>query len=133
MIVEKTDGTIRSYPVTGINGIAFIDEVPVAVREEQMMQKVLSSFALYQNFPNPFNPSTTIQYSVPHAGDVEVNIYDTQVRLVHLLSKTFEQTGTHSVIWDSRSGSGCMVTSGTYFCQVLFNGSSLVKKLMLIK
>jgi hypothetical protein len=132
MLVQKMDGTIRGYPISLINKITF-SGVPTSVKEEELMQNVLSSFALYQNYPNPFNPSTTIQYNVPRTGDVEVRIFDIQGRLVRSLSKSYQQAGVHSLVWDSRSNSGMVVASGTYFCQVLFNGTALVKKLILIK
>jgi hypothetical protein len=126
------DGTIRGYPISLISQIIF-SGVATNVREQEFVQKVLSSFALYQNYPNPFNPSTTIQYSVPKAGDVKARIFDIQGRLVRSLSNGYQQAGTHSIIWDSRSNSGIVVASGTYFCQVLFNGTALIKKLVLIK
>ncbi|MGA9365498.1 MAG: FlgD immunoglobulin-like domain containing protein [Bacteroidota bacterium] len=132
MFVEKMDGTIRGYPISLISYISF-SGTPTSVREQQLVQNVLTSFALYQNYPNPFNPSTTIQYSVPSAGEVEVNIFDIQGRLVNTLFKSYQQAGTHSLVWDSRGSGGTVVASGTYFCQVLFNGSSLLKKLVLVK
>jgi hypothetical protein len=132
MFVEKKDGTIRGYPISLVRQITFSGS-PTSVKEQELVQNVLSSFALYQNYPNPFNPSTTIQYSVPKAGDVEVRIFDIQGRLVRSLSKNYQQAGTHALVWDSRNNSGTIVTSGTYLCQVLFNGTALVKKLVLIK
>ena len=132
MFVEKMDGTIKGYPISLINQISF-SGIPTSVKEQELVQNVLSSFALYQNYPNPFNPSTTIQYSVPKSGDVEARIFDIQGRLVRSLSKSYQQTGTHLFVWDSRSNSGNVVASGIYYCQVLFNGTALVKKLVLIK
>ena len=132
MFVEKMDGTIKGYPISLINQISF-SGIPTNVKEQELVQNVLSSFALYQNYPNPFNPSTAIQYSVPKAGDVEARILDIQGRLVRSLSKSYQQTGTHLFVWDSRSNSGNVVASGIYYCQVLFNGTALVKKLVLIK
>jgi len=132
MFVEMQNGSIRGYPISLINQISF-SGVPTDVKEQELMQSVLSSFTLYQNYPNPFNPSTTIQYNVPKVGDVEINIYDVQGRLIRSMGKSIQQAGTHSLVWDSRSNSGGTVASGTYFCQVLYNGSSLVKKLLLLK
>jgi len=132
MFVEKMDGTILSYPISLINQISF-SGIATSVREQELVQNALASFALYQNYPNPFNPSTTIQYRVPKAGDVEVNIFDIQGRLIRSLAKIFQQAGAYSLAWDSRSSSGTVVASGIYYCQVLFDGSSLVKKLVLIK
>jgi len=132
MFVEKMDGTIRGYPISLISQITF-SGTPTNVRDRELIQNVLRSFVLYQNYPNPFNPSTTIRYNVPKAGDVEARIYDIQGRLVRTLSKSYQQAGTYSLVWDSRGNAGSVVASGTYFCQVLFNGSALVKKLMLMK
>jgi len=132
MFVVKIDGTIRGYPLSLINQITF-SGVVTSVREQELVQNVLSSFALYQNYPNPFNPSTTIQYSVPKAGNVEARIFDIRGRLVRSLSKSYQQAGIHTFVWDSRGNSGTVAASGTYFCQVLFNGTALIKKLVLIK
>jgi hypothetical protein len=132
MFVEMQNGSILAYPISSIYQISF-SKISTNVKERELMQNVLSSFTLYQNYPNPFNPSTTIQYYVPKPGNVEVNIYDIQGRLVKSISKSVQQAGLHSMEWNSQSNSGISVASGTYFCQVLFNGSSLVKKLVLIK
>ncbi|MGD0037264.1 MAG: FlgD immunoglobulin-like domain containing protein [Bacteroidota bacterium] len=132
MFVAMMDGTIRVYSIPLISQITFAG-VPTSVREQELMQSVLSSFALSQNYPNPFNPSTTVQYSIPKAGEVEARIIDIQGRLVRSLSKSYQVAGNHSLVWDSRGNSGTVVASGTYFCQVLFNGTALVKKLVLIK
>jgi FlgD Ig-like domain len=132
MIVEKTDGTIQGYPIYLINQITF-SGVLTGVKEQELMHSVLSTFTLYQNYPNPFNPSTTIQYNMPKSGNVEARIFDMQGRLVRTLIKSYQQAGTHSLVWNSRSNSGSVVASGTYFCQVLFNGNAFVKKLVFIK
>ena len=132
MFVTKIDGTIIGYPIVLIKQISF-SGVPTGIKEQELIQNVLSSFVIYQNYPNPFNPSTTIQYSIPTAGNVEARIFDIQGRLVRSLSKSYQQAGTHSLVWDSRCNSGIVVASGTYFCQVLFNQTALVKKLVLIK
>jgi hypothetical protein len=132
MFVEMTNGSIRGYPISSIKLITF-SGLPTSVKEQEIFQNVLASFVLYQNYPNPFNPSTTIQYNIPKSGEVEVKIFDVQGRLIRSLGKTYRQAGIHSFIWDSRVNSGVIAASGTYFCHVLFNGSSLVKKLLLIK
>ncbi len=132
MFVEKMDGTIQGFPMRLISQITF-SVTSTTVHEQDLIQKALLSFALHQNFPNPFNPSTTIQYSVPRAGDVEINIFDIQGRLVRALVKSNQQAGIHFIVWDSRGNSGHLVASGVYLCQVLFDGSALVKKLVLLK
>lgn len=131
MFVEKLDGTILAYPLSVFNGITL--PVITDVQEEKKMQEILSSFMLFQNYPNPFNPSTTIQYSIPIPGDVKIAIYDVQGRVVRSFDSPPHLAGNNSITWDSRNDDGALVTSGMYFCQVLFNNNSLVKKLLLLK
>jgi hypothetical protein len=132
LFVEKMDGTIRGYPISLINQISFSD-LPTSIRDQELMQTVLSSFALRQNFPNPFNPTTTIQYDIPRNGEVNLAVYDIQGRLVRSLASLTQQAGTHSIVWDARSNGGTIVASGTYFCRIDFNNAFLVKKLVLLK
>jgi hypothetical protein len=132
LFVEKIDGTIRGYPISLIDKISFSGD-PTSIREQELVKTVFTSFILYQNYPNPFNPNTTIQYTVPQSGDVAINVIDIQGRVIRSLHKSYQQAGTHSFIWDSHTNSGGIAASGTYFCQVLFNGSALVKKLLLLK
>ncbi len=132
MYVEMANGTIRGYSVSSINQIYF-GGVVTNVHDQELIQRVLSSFTVNQNYPNPFNPSTTIQYNLPKAGDVKVTIFDIQGRLVRSLFTSQQDAGVHSLVWDSYSNGGSIAASGTYFCHVLFNGSALVKKIMLLK
>jgi hypothetical protein len=132
IFVEKADGTITGYAVSAIREITFSGLV-TTVREQELVQNVLTSFALHQNYPNPFNPSTTIQYDIPHSGDVTITIYDIQGRLVRSLSSQNEQAGRHATVWDGRNDRGVSVSSGSYFCRVDFNKTFLVRKLVLLK
>lgn len=132
MFVEMTDGTIKSYPIPHIDQIYFT-ALPTSADELDIMQKIISSFTLSQNYPNPFNPNTTIQYSIPEAGEVEVNIFDIRGRLIYSLKRSHGHGGVYSFLWDSRSNSGHEMASGTYFCRVHFNGTALTRKLLLIK
>jgi len=132
VFVEKADGTIIGYAVSAIREITF-SSLPTSIREQELVQNVLSSFALHQNYPNPFNPTTTIQYDIPQSGEVTIAIYDIQGRLVRSLGSVNQQAGTHTVVWDARNDRGVIVSSGNYFCRVDFNHSVLVKKLLLLK
>jgi len=132
LFIEKADGTSIKYAVSAIREITF-SGVSTSVKEQDLMQKVLSSFKLYQNFPNPFNPTTTIQYDIPRSGEVNIAIYDIQGRLVRSLASFVQQVGSHNIVWDSRNNGGANVSSGTYFCRIDFNNAFLVKKLILLK
>jgi len=85
-------------------------------------------FVVYQNFPNPFNPKTEIQFFINKEGFVTVNIYDINGRLVQtLINQKFEK-GLHSVVFD-----GSEHSSGLYFYEIKTENQKSVKKMLLIK
>ena len=132
MVVQMTDGQVVKYPVSKIKEISYT-KIPVNVKDRALLNNVLRAFALYQNYPNPFNPSTTIEYRIPLSGQVKINIFNIQGRLIRTLSNSQQTTGTHKIIWDGKDNSGISAASGIYFCQILFKGNMLVKKLVLLK
>ena len=103
-------------PATIVTGIADEgDRVPVP-------------FALEQNWPNPFNPSTTIRFSIPHAERVTIRIYDVSGRLVETLLDKQMTMGVHDVVWDASQQA-----SGVYFSRLDAPGFSQTRKLVLLK
>ncbi len=91
------------------------------------------TLALYQNHPNPFNPSTRIGFSLPVAGHVAVTIYDSAGRLVHNVLDRRLDAGQHEVSWDGCNDGGMKVASGVYFCRLTAGKQSLSRKLVLLK
>jgi len=87
-----------------------------------------SSYELKQNFPNPFNPTTNIQYSLPKASTVTLKVYDILGRLVQTLVKSEQNPGNYSVTFNAQNFS-----SGVYFYQLQAGGFTETKKLMLLK
>jgi hypothetical protein len=90
-------------------------------------------FRLAQNHPNPFNPSTSIKYSVAQEGHVELGVYDLSGRLIRTLVSATRGPGEHTVTWDGRDDSGGAVPSGMYFCKYASGGESTTRKMTLIK
>ncbi|NNE08279.1 MAG: T9SS type A sorting domain-containing protein [Gemmatimonadetes bacterium] len=74
-----------------------------------------SAYVLRPNYPNPFNPTTTIEYTLPSDAHVEVVIHEVGGREVIRLVDQHETAGTHRVIWNGRAANGRDVSSGTYF------------------
>jgi len=70
---------------------------------------------LAQNFPNPFNPSTTIQFELPKASQVEITVFNTRGQKVRSLLSNFLSPGEHQVEWDGRDDAGNKVSTGVYF------------------
>jgi hypothetical protein len=89
---------------------------------------------LHQNHPNPFNPSTTIGYYMPAAGQVTLDVYDSSGRLVtRLLDRAMKQKGTHSVEWRGLDAQGRSVSSGVYFYRLTSGKETISKKMVLLR
>jgi hypothetical protein len=89
--------------------------------------------ALEQNNPNPFNPSTTIRFTVPEPGHVALHVYDANGQLVRTLIDGVRVDGTHDATWDGRDNSGAAVGSGVYFYRLTAGKFSESKKMVLLK
>jgi flagellar hook assembly protein FlgD len=85
-------------------------------------------YSLRSNYPNPFNPSTAISYSLEKAGDVKLKIYDVLGREVATLVNGKNDAGDHTVIWNARS-----VPSGVYFYKITAESYIQTKKMILMK
>jgi hypothetical protein len=89
--------------------------IPSAVEEETAA--IPQQFALHQNFPNPFNPETTIQFDLPREtqGQVEINVYDLSGRRLRQLLSAQMSAASHRVVWNGKDDNGQPVNSGVYF------------------
>ncbi len=85
------------------------------------------------NHPNPFNPSTTISFTLPEAGQVALRVFDVRGRLVRTLADGSFEAGTHSVEWNATDGSGRRVASGIYFYRLISDGLDRTQKMILMK
>lgn len=92
-----------------------------------------SGASLGEARPNPFNPSTNIDFALEAAGAARIRVYDAAGRLVRTLVDEPRAAGPHSVTWDGRDDEGRLVASGTYFYQLEANGRSEARKAMLLK
>jgi len=104
--------------------------VITGTEEEQSLPK---TFALYQNFPNPFNPTTTIAYDLPKATQVELTIYNMRGQRIRTLVQGQQEAGNHQVVWDGRNFSGEPVASGIYLYVISTPEFRQIKKCLLMK
>ena len=88
---------------------------------------------LQQNFPNPFNPSTTIPFTVAEHGPIELDVFDLLGRPVRSLVSGPVPAGDHAVIWDGSDESGSRVGSGVYLYRLRGHGVDHTRKLMLVE
>jgi len=93
----------------------------------------LTSYKLQQNFPNPFNPTTNIDYVVGEAGELQLTIYDITGREIKTLYSSFQTAGDHSISWDGTDASGKLVSSGIYIYKMDINGASMSRHMTLLR
>lgn len=91
------------------------------------------AFALHQNFPNPFNPTTEIRYTLEHNGEVELTLYNLRGQKIRTLVHETQRAGFHSIAWDGRDASGTSVASGVYVYRLRSAGSVQSRKLVLVR
>ena len=93
-----------------------------------------TEFALAHNYPNPFNPATTIQYALPQAADVELTVYNVVGQVVRTLVAEHQGAGRYTVEWDATDDGGHSVSAGLYLYRLQAGGEfAQVKKMLLLK
>jgi aminopeptidase N len=88
---------------------------------------------LSQNFPNPFNPSTTIRFGIDSPGHVRISVYDARGALVKTLVDEKLGEGAHEAVWNGTGSDGRNVSSGVYFCRMTSGELSMTRKMVLLR
>jgi hypothetical protein len=91
------------------------------------------AFALLQNHPNPFNPATTIEYALPMAASVRLEVYNTLGQVVATLVNEKQDAGRYSVRWDGLNSNDEMMSSGVYFYRIVAGEFHDIRRMLLIK
>jgi hypothetical protein len=107
--------------------------VPTGIGDDRVPDTGVPGVALLPNYPNPFNPSTTIRYEVAESQPIQLAIYDVQGRLVRSLVNRVEPSGVRQVTWQGRGRDGNAVSSGIYFVRLTGEGQTVTRKIVLIK
>jgi flagellar hook assembly protein FlgD len=84
-------------------------------------------------YPNPFNPETTILYTLKSPVQIILRIYDVQGQLVRGLVNDYQQPGNYSVRWDGLNQNGIQIPSGIYFLRIHAGDESLSQRLVMMK
>jgi hypothetical protein len=90
-------------------------------------------FRLYPNYPNPFNPVTTITYDLPQKGYVRISIYNIQGEEVTTLMKGNQEAGSYQLNWDGRDQNGEILSSGIYFLRIESSSYHKTNKMVFIR
>jgi hypothetical protein len=92
-----------------------------------------ATFELAQNFPNPFNPTTTIRFGLPRESRVTLKIYNLLGEEIATLVDETRPAGFHAAVWDGRNQAGQSAASGVYVYQLAGDGVRLTRKLLMLK
>ena len=98
------------------------------INEESQNNLAPVRYELYQNYPNPFNPSTLIRYQLSTSSYVTLNVYDILGREIALLVNGKQNAGEHIVEYNAPE-----LAAGVYFYQLVADGKSLTKKMVVLK
>lgn len=111
--------------------VADIDVIIVGVGDRDIPAPY--KFALSQNFPNPFNPVTTIRYEIAAPGDVTLKVYNLLGQEVRTLAAGRREAGVYTVVWDGRNEAGSAMASGIYFYRLSTADFVQTRKMVLVK
>jgi len=92
-----------------------------------------TDYDLSNNYPNPFNPSTTIEYALPEAGQVTIKIYNGLGQEVRTLVDAYQEGGFKSIVWDGKNQTGSPVASGSYMYRITAGDYVKSEKMILAK
>lgn len=115
-----------------IGGIGLVVS-DVSTSIEEARDAIPEEYSLKPNYPNPFNPNTTIEYDIQRPGHVKLHIYNARGQLVRTLVDEPKSEGVHRVLWDGRDEGGQVLASGTYFYQLVVGDFVGARRMLLLK
>jgi hypothetical protein len=109
------------------------DESEVAARIRDVLSMIPEELSISGNYPNPFNPSTTIRYGLPEPRNVRMTVVNIMGQEIAELVSGWQDMGRYEVVWNGQSGDGGSLSSGIYFV-IINDGKNLRShKVMLLK
>ena len=122
--IDVTEGQLQDGSYS-LNQVASLGTVQVQTRPE--------IFGLADNYPNPFNPETTLKYQLPEAADVKLEVYNVVGQVVRTLVADHQNAGRYVVQWDATNDNGQPLSSGIYFYHIQAGEFQKTKKMLLLK
>ena len=118
----------KTLYITSGEGVYRYRSEITGVQNNSGNENIFNSFALHNNYPNPFNPSTTISYTVPKTSEVKISIYNMLGQKVDELVNEVKNAGTYNISWNAEAFS-----SGIYITVLKANSTFLSKEMILLK
>lgn len=132
----KSNGANSSYVFELTN--AFVNDKEVGVSQITKLSSITAKatpqvYSLSKNYPNPFNPTTTIEYAIPSNGKVELVVYNMAGQKVRTMVNETKEAGFFKAVWDGRNDRGETVASGLYFYKLVSGKFNKIEKMTLVK
>jgi len=128
---------VRTHVYARFTGTIYWDDITSEVIGSTTAVKggkdVPVSYELSENYPNPFNPTTTLQFAIPEAGQASIVIYNLLGQKVRTLTNEYRAAGRYQITWDGMDDAGRQAGSGVYLYRLQSNQTSIVKKMVLVK
>jgi len=132
--VNVTPGTTYYYQISDVSIYGYETVHPViASATIGNSMAVAADFAVMQNFPNPFNPETTIRFSLPTTSQAQLAVYDMSGRLVRNLVNGQLTAGSHEVTWNATDNAGNTLPSGMYIYRLVAGEHTAAGKMLFVK
>jgi hypothetical protein len=135
---DRTDNG-RSWDYNGTEWVPFNETyfiratVQTLVTSIEIDSRVPDNFEVHPNYPNPFNSSTVISYSLPVSMDVSLIMYNVSGEAVAELVNSYQSAGSYKVTWNGKDNSGREAGSGIYFCRIRAGNNLFTHKMLLLK
>ncbi len=113
--------------------VHYTEHVSIDVTVTSVSDDIPLEFALLGNYPNPFNPTTSITYKVPKTSAVEIVVYNALGERITSLVSTVHEAGTYQVTWSGRNSNNLQVASGVYLYRMKTGSFTSTKKMLLAK
>ena len=106
---------------------------PLTTGIDTEIELMPDKITLLQNFPNPFNPSTTIRYRLPEDSNVSLVIYDVRGNLIQTLETGHRSAGWYNVVWNGQTADGSTISTGIYFARLYAGDYSYMIKMLYLR
>ncbi len=130
--VDISNGERLLAAFDSLPGLYYFD-LTTGISEKSMTKPGTDSYALFPNYPNPFNSQTFIEYYLPASDRIVLKIYDITGREVKTIVNGYQNVGRHKITWSGKNETGTIVSSGIYILKFLTKDKELSRKVLFLK
>ena len=117
-----------------IDGVLYGDTTRIVTSVPELLAAFPTQLELSPNFPNPFNPSTTISFKLQSSNRISLVIFDALGKEVKtVIDNEWFDFGPHKIMWDGTTDDGRAASSGIYYCRLSGNGNGITRSMILLK